>query len=125
MKKVNELGRSMVEMLGVLAIIGVLSVGGIAGYTRAMKQYKKNDLQNAISMAWVAFEAQGRPATLNYTDVYGTFPTSLSPVNDILITSYLDVYALCGEDGCPDWCDEAAEAFGGKISGEDVEISCS
>ena len=31
----NESGRSMVEMLGVLAIIGVLSVGGIAGYTTA------------------------------------------------------------------------------------------
>ena len=29
----NESGRSMVEMLGVLAIIGVLSIGGIAGYT--------------------------------------------------------------------------------------------
>lgn len=28
----NESGRSMVEMLGVLAIIGVLSVGGIAGH---------------------------------------------------------------------------------------------
>ena len=27
-----ESGRSMVEMLGVLAIIGVLSIGGIAGY---------------------------------------------------------------------------------------------
>ena len=29
----TESGRSMVEMLGVLAIIGVLSIGGIAGYT--------------------------------------------------------------------------------------------
>ena len=29
--RVNESGRSMIEMLGVLAIIGVLSVGGIAG----------------------------------------------------------------------------------------------
>ena len=27
----QESGRSMIEMLGVLAIIGVLSVGGIAG----------------------------------------------------------------------------------------------
>ena len=35
-------GRSMIEMLGVLAIIGVLSVGGIAGYTKAMWQYKIN-----------------------------------------------------------------------------------
>ena len=44
MQKVKsfELGRSMIEMLGVLAIIGVLSVGGIAGYSKAMEQYKIN-----------------------------------------------------------------------------------
>ena len=40
--KFNELGRSMVEMLGVLAIIGVLSVGAIAGYSKAMTKYKLN-----------------------------------------------------------------------------------
>ena len=42
MRKVCELGRSMVEMLGVLAIIGVLSVGGIAGYSKAMRKHKMN-----------------------------------------------------------------------------------
>ena len=42
MRKICELGRSMVEMLGVLAIIGVLSVGGIAGYSNAMFKYKLN-----------------------------------------------------------------------------------
>ena len=31
MKHTHESGRSMIEMLGVLAIIGVLSVGGIQG----------------------------------------------------------------------------------------------
>lgn len=35
-------GRSMVEMLGVLVIIGVLSVGAIAGYSKAMMKYKLN-----------------------------------------------------------------------------------
>ena len=30
----------MIEMLGVLAIIAVLSVGGIASYTKAMERYK-------------------------------------------------------------------------------------
>lgn len=40
MKHTNESGRSMVEMLGVLAIIGVLSVGGIAGYSMAMSKFK-------------------------------------------------------------------------------------
>ena len=40
--KSNQFGRSMVEMLGVLAIIGVLSVGSIAGYSKAMFKYKMN-----------------------------------------------------------------------------------
>ncbi|MBE6455892.1 MAG: hypothetical protein IJC11_04275 [Alphaproteobacteria bacterium] len=44
MKKTQESGRSMVEMLGVLAIIGVLSVGGIAGYTMAMNRYRANEV---------------------------------------------------------------------------------
>ncbi len=49
--QLNEfsLGRSMIEMLGVLAIIGVLSVGGIAGYSKAMETYKINKLKQAIT----------------------------------------------------------------------------
>jgi len=39
---VPQYGRSMIEMLGVLAIIGVLSVGGIAGYSKAMTKYRIN-----------------------------------------------------------------------------------
>ena len=38
----RECGRSMVEMLGVLAIVGVLSVGAISGYSKAMMKYKLN-----------------------------------------------------------------------------------
>ncbi len=40
--KFYQFGRSMVEMLGVLAIIGVLSVGAIAGYSKAMFKYRLN-----------------------------------------------------------------------------------
>ena len=39
----------MVEMLGVLAIIGVLSVGAIAGYSKAMFKYKMNKTMDIIS----------------------------------------------------------------------------
>ena len=42
MAKANQIGRSMVEMLGVLAIIGVLSVGSISGYSKAMLKHKMN-----------------------------------------------------------------------------------
>ena len=54
MKELNESGRSMVEMLGVLAIIGVLSVGGIAGYTQAMRKYRANNLIDCASKFSVA-----------------------------------------------------------------------
>ena len=48
-RQANPLGRSMIEMLGVLAIIGVLSVGGIAGYSKAMEKYKLNKVTEQYS----------------------------------------------------------------------------
>ena len=42
--KSEQSGRSMVEMLGVLAIVVVLSIGGIAGYSKAMAKYKTNKI---------------------------------------------------------------------------------
>ncbi len=48
--KSEQSGRSMVEMLGVLAIIGVLSVGGIAGYSKAMAKFKLSKVMDQVSM---------------------------------------------------------------------------
>ena len=42
-------GRSMVEMLGVLVIIGVLSVGAISSYSMAMYKYKLNKQSEQLS----------------------------------------------------------------------------
>lgn len=46
----EQSGRSMVEMLGVLAIIGVLSIGGISGYSKAMAKFRVNKTLDQISM---------------------------------------------------------------------------
>ena len=46
----TQQGRSMVEMLGVLAIIGVLSIGGIAGYRMAMNRYQANQIAHEINL---------------------------------------------------------------------------
>ena len=48
-KNSNQSGRSMIEMLGVLAIVGVLSVGGIAGYSKAMEKFKINKTADQVS----------------------------------------------------------------------------
>ena len=47
----TEQGRSMVETLGVLAIIGVLAIGGIMGYKWAMDKYVANQIANEIRIA--------------------------------------------------------------------------
>ena len=52
----NETGRSMVEMLAVLAIVGILSIGGIASFKIAMTKLRTNELlseanKRAISVA--------------------------------------------------------------------------
>ena len=58
MQKTKESGRSMVEMLGVLAIIGVLSVGGIAGYTTAMNKHRANQILNGASVRAIVVSTQ-------------------------------------------------------------------
>ena len=70
MTNVNESGRSMVEMLGVLAIIGVLSIGGIAGYTMAMNRYRANEVIDAASkMAVIAMTKQSTPWAVTQADI--------------------------------------------------------
>ncbi len=51
-------GRSMIEMLGVLAIIGVLSIGGLAGYTMAMNRYRANNIAEYVSRCAVVAQTQ-------------------------------------------------------------------
>ncbi len=46
----SQSGRSMVEMLGVLAIIAVLSIGGIVGYKLAMNYYQADQIANEINL---------------------------------------------------------------------------
>ena len=64
MKKL-ESGRSMVEMLGVLAIIGVLSVGGIAGYSLSMRRHRANQIVDLMSKFALETYSQCQQLLLN------------------------------------------------------------
>lgn len=52
----NENGRSMLEMLGVLAITGVLSISGIAGYRWAVDKKTANDIWEDVR--WISLLIQ-------------------------------------------------------------------
>ena len=86
----NETGRSMVEMLGVLAIVGVLSAGGVYGYGIAMKKHKANELLHQASMLAATISAQALtndgklPTSITSfgNSSYGTFSTSATDALD-------------------------------------------
>jgi len=88
--KRSQKGRSMVEMLGVLAIVGVLSVGGVYGYGVAMKKHKANELLHQASMLATTVSAQidslGGDLPETITDFgstnYGKFSTSVTQTED-------------------------------------------
>ena len=65
--RISESGRSMVEMLGVLAIMGVLTVGGMAGYKTAMRRLRANNVLELISTA--SLEAQRINKTIHLRDL--------------------------------------------------------
>lgn len=55
---VDQRGRSMVEMLGVLVIVGVLSITAIVGFNWAISKTKANTLYNDIKLAYVQAHTQ-------------------------------------------------------------------
>ena len=73
MTKNHETGRSMVEMLGVLAVIGVLSIGGIAGYNYGMDRWRANETINDIMLRGVDIMTQtARGIEPNLESEWGT-----------------------------------------------------
>jgi type II secretory pathway pseudopilin PulG len=108
LRKTNETGRSMVEMLGVLAIIGVLSVGGVYGYGVAMKKHKANELLHQASMLATTVSAQAmtndgklpETTTSFANSSYGTFDQSVTEALDgkgFAITIKEVDSAVCGQ----------------------------
>ncbi|MGN0919749.1 MAG: discoidin domain-containing protein [Alphaproteobacteria bacterium] len=82
----TQSGRSMVEMLGVLAIMGVLSVGGVAMYTTAMNKHRANELLNeaqkraSVVVPQILLMENSHPSLnefINNNLGYGTFDTTV------------------------------------------------
>lgn len=119
MTKLNqESGRSMVEMLGVLAIIGVLSIGGIAGYTMAMNRYKANELLNAASMLNVVAMSQNEGngvTTGSYSSLVASSPSAIGgvSVSNITVTAKNQVKVATGDAAV---CSAMANIGGSKVT---------
>ncbi|MBQ8630094.1 MAG: hypothetical protein IJ479_00045 [Alphaproteobacteria bacterium] len=95
----EQSGRSMVEMLGVLAIIGVLSVGGISGYSKAMAKFKLSKAMDQMSML-----------VANIRTTYASMATYNG-----LTTANARNYGLASRDMFGRASGELVNAFGGRV----------
>ena len=63
-QKIEQRGRSMVEILGVLAIVGVLSIGGLWSFGYAIQKNMSNEIMAEISRRAIlisSLRSQGLP----------------------------------------------------------------
>lgn len=78
----QQIGRSMIEMLGVLAIIGVLSIGGIAGFSKAMYNHKLNKQTEQLNHIFAGI-AENQDKLKNYTGSSGSVLSVFDALNII------------------------------------------
>lgn len=71
MKHITQSGRSIVEMLGTLAIMGILSIGGIVGYNYAMSKHRANQVLQDIRLVYQELKY---PNTVHQIVSEGSFP---------------------------------------------------
>lgn len=88
----NQLGRSMIEMLGVLAIAAIITLGGISGFRIAMNKFRANGIAELIAMASI------------YAQSHNTAITSLEDLAD----DY--------EEAIPECVSDVSATTDGKVS---------
>lgn len=80
----NEQGRSMIEMLGVLAIVGVLSVLGLAAYNKAISKHKSNQ-----TIQYIAQIAQQTRIAFGSQRNYTGLGSSVDEIRNVMFTADL------------------------------------
>jgi len=97
-----EFGRSMVEMLGVLAIMGVLTYGVVSGLKSAFDKHKANSIIQAISRRATVLSAdKALGSSFSSDDSFGSDTSyTISCFNtEGPSTFYCTVYAV-GQNVC-------------------------
>ena len=79
----NAFGRSMIEMLAVLAIIGILSIGGLWGYRFAMNHYNANKIVNDVGVFGTTIKNRDKRYAINADIPNGEFDQAKQIANTV------------------------------------------
>ena len=73
MQNHNEYGRTMSEMLAILAIVSILTLGAIAGFRQAITNQKINDIIHAVNLGSVQALSALNTTKINSPDEMDNF----------------------------------------------------
>ena len=113
----------MVEMLGVLAVMGVLSVGGVAMYTNAMNKYRANELLNESSKRAVVIATQilsGKSVSSDMINQFDNNGTTFTGVEEVGTNQFK--LTLSGVDD--DVCTQLKATIGSNTIIQEVGDKC-
>ena len=100
---ISQSGRSMVEMLGTLAIIGVLSIGGIMGYSYGMDKYRANETMQAVTLRGIdvlaQFDRTGDANLNEWKNERGVFPAHIKNILTFIFVRDIVPLSLCWSVG--------------------------
>ncbi len=104
----QECGRSMVEMIGVLVLIGLFTIGGVVGYKTAFDTYRATSIMDTVLKGKLAVEADYRVAGKS-TLVRAINNGPIADVND-KVEYYTEV--ACGNRQCKEYVIKTKEPAG-------------
>lgn len=105
-----ENGRSMVEMLGVLAVIGVLSIGALQGYSYGISKYLANETVNDVSLYAMSASQQvlAGHEELNFSEL-GNVSSAGYPIDGDILEEDPDYFQIYVDKVPTDVCKRIVE----------------
>ncbi len=93
-RQMIDSGRSMVEMLGVLAVIGVLSITGIAGYKVAINKYIANETLSELNLRATDYAFQMQRGAFQLINNFEDKTKTGFPIEARVSPQYLDYFEI-------------------------------
>lgn len=96
--KKNQTGRSMIEMLGVLAIMSVITVLGIAAFNSANRRIKGNNLKSQVAEITSHVRSLTLPDEFGYWTITPTNGKDMSFQSAFVDAEIMDSFNSMGTD---------------------------
>lgn len=115
-----ESGRTMVEMLGVLAIMGVISMAMITAYNVAFMRFRMNNLMYEISLRTISYVHQMElaplaPGSILYSGEFGSVTNGGYPVK-ARVTNNPNHFEVIVEGVPTDICEQVLRLYTHPLS---------